>query len=463
MATNASLAKGTRDFYGDELSKRQFMIGVIEKHFKQFGFSRIETPSFENYATLIGKYGEEGDRLIFKILKSGDYLSKANEAALTSRNSQDLTPDISDKALRYDLTVPFARFVVQHQNELAFPFKRYQIQPVWRADRPQKGRYREFTQCDADVVGAQSLWQELEFLQLYNAVFTELGLIGENKVKIKLNNRKLLSGIAEVLAIGDRLAEFMITLDKLDKLGADAVAEELRLQGFEDSVWNTMQFFLDDSISQEHKLDKLHHLLATSASGLKGLEELEFLLNQSRLFNLEAIHLTFDLTLARGLHYYTGTLYEVSAPESVQLGAIGGGGRYDNLTEAFGGTEMSGVGISFGLDRLYLVMEELQLFGSHLEDQIDIVVLFLEQSDPIRLLQLISQLRSKGVASELYPEMAKTAKQYKYAEKRKARFVLYQNGKGESSKSLTLKNMKTSEIHEFDFESLHDVMTVIGA
>jgi histidyl-tRNA synthetase len=224
-----------------------------------------------------------------------------------------------------------------------------------------------------------------------------------------------------------------------------------------------MQFFLDDSISQEHKLDKLHHLLATSASGLKGLEELEFLLSQSRLFNLEAIHLTFDLTLARGLHYYTGTLYEVSAPESVQLGAIGGGGRYDNLTEAFGGTEMSGVGISFGLDRLYLVMEELQLFGSHLEDQIDIVVLFLEQSDPIRLLQLISQLRSKGVASELYPEMAKTAKQYKYAEKRKARFVLYQNGKGESSKSLTLKNMKTSEIHEFDFESLHDMITVIGA
>jgi histidyl-tRNA synthetase len=461
MATNATLAKGTRDFYGDELNKRQFMIRVIEKHFKQFGFSRIETPSFENYTTLIGKYGEEGDRLIFKILKSGDYLAKANPNILASKDSQELTPEISDKALRYDLTVPFARFVVQHQNELAFPFKRYQIQPVWRADRPQKGRFREFTQCDADVVGVHSLWQELELLQLYNAVFSELGLVNEYKVKIKLNNRKLLSGLAEVLSIGDRLTAFMTVLDKLDKIGAKGVAEELELLGFDNRVWDTMQFFLDSQRSLDQRISKLHELLADSLIGIQGLRELEFLFANAGQFEWEAIQLSFDLTLARGLHYYTGTLFEVNAPESVQLGAIGGGGRYDNLTKAFGGSDMSGVGISFGLDRLYLVLEELGLFGKYLEDQIDVVVLFFEHTDPLLLLQVVDRLRALGLSTEMYPEAAKTAKQFKYAEKRKARFVFYIDQKNDPSKPFILKNMKTSELHECNLESLHETIKLI--
>jgi histidyl-tRNA synthetase len=461
MATNATLAKGTRDFYGDELNKRQFMIRVIEKHFKQFGFSRIETPSFENYTTLIGKYGEEGDRLIFKILKSGDYLAKANPNILASKDSQELTPEISDKALRYDLTVPFARFVVQHQNELAFPFKRYQIQPVWRADRPQKGRFREFTQCDADVVGVHSLWQELELLQLYNAVFSELGLVNEYKVKIKLNNRKLLSGLAEVLSIGDRLTAFMTVLDKLDKIGAKGVAEELELLGFDNRVWDTMQFFIDSQRSLDQRISKLHELLADSLIGIQGLRELEFLFANAGQFEWEAIQLSFDLTLARGLHYYTGTLFEVNAPESVQLGAIGGGGRYDNLTKAFGGSDMSGVGISFGLDRLYLVLEELGLFGKYLEDQIDVVVLFFEHTDPLLLLQVVDRLRALGLSTEMYPEAAKTAKQFKYAEKRKARFVFYIDQKNDPSKPFILKNMKTSELHECNLESLHETIKLI--
>lgn len=461
MATNASLAKGTRDFYGDELNKRQFMIRVIEKHFKQFGFARIETPSFENYTTLIGKYGEEGDRLIFKILKSGDYLAKANPDILASKDSQELTPEISDKALRYDLTVPFARFVVQHQNELAFPFKRYQIQPVWRADRPQKGRFREFTQCDADVVGVHSLWQELELLQLYNAVFSELGLVNEYKVKVKLNNRKLLSGLAEVLSIGDRLTVFMTVLDKLDKIEANGVAEELKLLGFEDRVWDTMQFFLDTQRSLDQRISKLHELLADSLIGIQGLKELEFLFANAAQFEWPAIQLSFDLTLARGLHYYTGTLFEVNAPERVHLGAIGGGGRYDNLTEAFGGTDMSGVGISFGLDRLYLVLEEQGLFGEYLEDQIDVVVLFFEHTDPLLLLQVVDRLRTLGLTAEMYPEAAKTSKQYKYAEKRKARFVFYIDQKNEPSKPFVVKNMKTSELHKCNLESLHDTMGLI--
>lgn len=446
MATQASLAKGTRDFYGDELSKRQFMIAIIEKQFKRFGFSRIETPSFENYATLIGKYGEEGDRLIFKILKSGDYLAKAEDAALSSKDSQALTPFISDKALRYDLTVPFARFVVQHQNELAFPFKRYQIQPVWRADRPQKGRFREFTQCDADVVGVHSLWQEVELLQLYDAIFSDLGLTQNNKVTVKLNNRKLLSGLAEVWGIGNRLAEFMVILDKLDKIGPTGVADELAAQGFDQNLWDTLEDFLNPTQTTSARLEKLNAILSASEVGKKGLEEMSFLLQQSQLLSLDALDLTFDLTLARGLHYYTGTLFEVSAPKSVQIGAIGGGGRYDDLTAAFGVTNLSGVGISFGLDRIYMVLEELQLFASHLADQIDVLVLHLPETDPLKALELVREFRAQDFSSEFYPEESKPAKQYKYAEKRKVRFVVHFNTE---SKTWKAKNMKTSE--QFDF------------
>ena len=458
MATQASLAKGTRDFFGDELSKRQFMIAIIEKHFKHFGFSRIETPSFENYATLMGKYGDEGDRLIFKILKSGDYLAKANISALEAKDSQALTSSISDKALRYDLTVPFARFVVQHQNELAFPFKRYQIQPVWRADRPQKGRFREFTQCDADVVGADSLWQEVELLQLYNAIFSELGLKEQHKVTVKLNNRKLLSGIAEAFGIADRLSSFMVILDKLDKIGSDGVIAELKSQGFDPSIWETLESFLDHSVSVESRLERLRKLFASSEIGTKGIDEMQFILDQAAQLSLDSLSLTFDLTLARGLHYYTGTLFEVSAPKSVQLGAIGGGGRYDDLTSSFGGKDLSGVGISFGLDRIYLVLEELGLFPSTIGDQIDVLVLHLSDTHPLQALQVVNSLRSEGISSEFYPEPAKPAKQYKYAEKRKALNVTFWNTE---AATWVIKNMKTSEQHEFQLESLPTILPLI--
>lgn len=455
MATQASLAKGTRDFYGDELSKRQFMIAIIEKHFKYFGFSRIETPSFENYATLMGKYGEEGDRLIFKILKSGDYLAKADASALESQDSQALTSSISDKALRYDLTVPFARFVVQHQNELAFPFKRYQIQPVWRADRPQKGRFREFTQCDADVVGADSLWQEVELLQLYNSIFSDLGLKDQHKVTVKLNNRKLLSGIAEAFGIQERLSSFMVILDKLDKIGSEGVATELKSQGFDPSIWETLATFLDHNVSVESRLERLRTLFASSEIGTKGIEEMQFVLDQTAQLSLDSLSLSFDLTLARGLHYYTGTLFEVSAPNSVQLGAIGGGGRYDNLTASFGGKDLSGVGISFGLDRIYLVLEELGLFPSTIGDQIEVLVLHLMDTDPLMALHLVAKLRAEGVSSEFYPEAAKPAKQYKYAEKRKAMNVAFWNTE---ANSWVIKNMKTSEQQEFQLESRQTIL-----
>ena len=458
MATQASLAKGTRDFFGDELSKRQFMIAIIEKHFKHFGFSRIETPSFENYATLMGKYGDEGDRLIFKILKSGDYLAKANISALEAKDSQALTSSISDKALRYDLTVPFARFVVQHQNELAFPFKRYQIQPVWRADRPQKGRFREFTQCDADVVGADSLWQEVELLQLYNAIFSELGLKEQHKVTVKLNNRKLLSGIAEAFGIANRLSSFMVILDKLDKIGSDGVIAELKSQGFDPAIWETLESFLDHSVSVASRLERLRKLFASSEIGTKGIDEMQFILDQAAQLSLDALSLTFDLTLARGLHYYTGTLFEVSAPKSVQLGAIGGGGRYDDLTSSFGGKDLSGVGISFGLDRIYLVLEELGLFPSTIGDQIDVLVLHLSDTHPLQALQLVNSLRSEGISSEFYPEPAKPAKQYKYAEKRKALNVTFWNTE---AATWVIKNMKTSEQHEFQLESLPTILPLI--
>ena len=458
MATQASLAKGTRDFFGDELSKRQFMIAVIEKHFKHFGFSRIETPSFENYATLMGKYGDEGDRLIFKILKSGDYLAKADISALEAKDSQALTSSISDKALRYDLTVPFARFVVQHQNELAFPFKRYQIQPVWRADRPQKGRFREFTQCDADIVGADSLWQEVELLQLYNTIFSELGLKEQHKVTVKLNNRKLLSGIAEAFGIADRLSSFMVILDKLDKIGSDGVIAELKSQGFDPSIWETLESFLDHSVSVESRLERLRKLFASSEIGTKGIDEMQFILDQAAQLSLDSLSLTFDLTLARGLHYYTGTLFEVSAPKSVQLGAIGGGGRYDDLTSSFGGKDLSGVGISFGLDRIYLVLEELGLFPSTIGDQIDVLVLHLTDTQPFEALQLVNSLRSEGISSEFYPEPAKPAKQYKYAEKRKALNVTFWNTE---AATWVVKNMKTSEQHEFQLESLQTILPLI--
>jgi len=332
MAQKPSIPKGTRDFSPLEVAKRQYIISTIKKHFELYGFQPIETPSFENSETLMGKYGEEGDRLIFKILNSGDYLAKADETLLAEKNSLKLTAQISEKALRYDLTVPFARYVVQHQNELEFPFKRYQIQPVWRADRPQKGRFREFYQCDADVVGSKSLWQEVELVQLYDAVFTDLKVEG---VTIKINNRKVLSGIAEVIGASDKLIDFTVALDKLDKIGEDGVKAEMLAKGISEEALVKVQPLFNFSGSLSDKLQQLRDLLATSEEGTKGVEELTFICETVEELGLKSAKLNLDVTLARGLNYYTGAIFEVAAPETVKLGSIGGGGRYDDLTGIF--------------------------------------------------------------------------------------------------------------------------------
>ncbi|MFO7721374.1 MAG: histidine--tRNA ligase, partial [Gillisia sp.] len=359
MAQKPSIPKGTRDFTPLEVAKRTYIINKIKDQFEKFGFQPIETPSFENSETLMGKYGEEGDRLIFKILNSGDFLAKANEKALQEKDSLKLTPSISEKALRYDLTVPFARYVVQHQNELEFPFKRYQIQPVWRADRPQKGRFREFFQCDADVVGSDSLWQEVEFIQLYDSVFTSLGLAG---VQIKINNRKILSGFTEVIGEQEKLIDFTVALDKLDKIGEEGVKKEMLEKGISEEALKKIQpiFGLKGSFSE--KINILKTILNTSDIGKKGIEELQFIQNAISEMPLKTAQLDLDITLARGLNYYTGAIFEVAAPPEVKLGSIGGGGRYDDLTGIFGLKDISGVGISFGLDRIFLVLEELELF-----------------------------------------------------------------------------------------------------
>ena len=359
MASKASIPKGTRDFSPVEVSRRHYIISTIEKHFKTFGFQPIETPTFENSETLMGKYGDEGDRLIFKILNSGDFLRKVNSDVYNSQDSLKLSTQISEKALKYDLTVPFARYVVQHQNEIDFPFKRFQIQNVYRADRPQKGRFREFLQCDADVIGSDSLWQEVEFIQLYDAVFSSLGLEG---VTIKMNNRKILSGLAEVIEESDKLIDFTVALDKLDKIGEEGVKKEMLEKGISENALKNIQpiFSLEGNFSTKIKL--LKSLLSDSEVGQRGIQELEFIEKALQSLPLKTAQLDLDVTLARGLNYYTGAIFEISAPEEVKMGSIGGGGRYDDLTGIFGLKNMSGVGVSFGLDRIYLVLEELDLF-----------------------------------------------------------------------------------------------------
>src|SRR5690554_955932 len=339
----ASVPKGTRDFSSEEVSKRQYIFDTIRRQFQLFGYEPIETPSFENLSTLTGKYGEEGDRLIFKILNSGDFLLKVDEETLQQKDSRKIIPQISERALRYDLTVPFARYVVQHQNEITFPFKRYQMQPVWRADRPQKGRFREFYQCDADVIGSTSLWQEVEFVQLYDAVFSKLGLKG---VTIKINNRKVLSGIAQAIGAEDKLIDFTVALDKLDKIGEDGVKKEMRTKGITEEALDRLQPLFSLSGSANEQLKGLKEILGDSEIGMKGIEELDFIVSTVESIGLQTANLQIDVTLARGLNYYTGAIIEVSAPEGVSMGRIGGGGRYDDLTGILGLKHMSGVGIS---------------------------------------------------------------------------------------------------------------------
>jgi histidyl-tRNA synthetase len=451
MSKKPSVPKGTRDFSPTEVAKRNYIMETIKSKFQLYGFQPIETPSFENSETLLGKYGEEGDRLIFKILNSGDFLSKADNSALSEKNSNKVSLKISEKSLRYDLTVPFARYVVQHQNEITFPFKRYQMQPVWRADRPQKGRFREFWQCDADVVGSGSLWQETELVQLYDAVFFNLGL---KRITIKINNRKILSGIAEVIGAEEKLIDFTVALDKLDKIGEDGVKKEMLEKGISQSAIQKLQPLFSFKGSNEEKLQSLSALLQTSETGKKGIEEVEFVIENAQKLGLQVAHLELDVTLARGLDYYTGAIFEVSAPEGVQMGSIGGGGRYDDLTGVFGLKGVSGVGISFGLDRIYLVLEELGLFPKTVEENTKVLFINFGDSESLYAMQAISKLRTKGIPSELYPDAAKMGKQMTYADKRNIPFVVLTGDSEMSNNSYTIKNMRTGEQLSLNIETL---------
>ncbi|MHA3043926.1 histidine--tRNA ligase [Riemerella anatipestifer] len=435
-----SLAKGTRDFSAQEVYRRRYIISVLQKNFELFGFSPLETPSFENLSTLTGKYGEEGDRLIFKILNSGDYLSKISEQDLIEKDHKKLTPKVSDKALRYDLTVPFARFVAMNHGQFVFPYKRYQIQPVWRADRPQKGRFREFYQCDADVVGSESLWQEVELVQLYLKSFTELNL----DVKIHINNRKILSGLAIYAGIAEQLIDFTVALDKLDKIGKEGVIEELKNKNIPSEAIEKLEFLFHPLEDNLEYLSALKERFSDIEIGLKGVEELEFVIKQCLALGVSPKVLQFDITLARGLDYYTGAIFEVKSND-VQLGSIGGGGRYDNLTEVFGVKNIPGIGISFGLDRIYLVMEELNRFPQEVSQNTKYLFANYGEQEAFHAMDIIQQLRTKGVSAELYPEAAKLKKQFTYAEKKGIPYIVFVGEEEIKTKQVSIKNLETGE------------------
>lgn len=526
-----SLAKGTRDFTAQEVSRRKYIINILQNNFELFGFQPLETPSFENLSTLTGKYGEEGDRLIFKILESGEYMNSLKESWLKKStlegqidrlidsiehfssyndrfdflkyrdllgstfnnefssiiekfdlnneikgyseyliqnnnnknlflegslrhkienlyfqnlikeiNSKQLTKEISDKALRYDLTVPFARFVAMNHGKLTFPFKRYQIQPVWRADRPQKGRFREFYQCDADVVGSESLLQEVELVQLYLKSFADLKV----PVTIHMNNRKILSGLAEYAGITDKLIDFTVALDKLDKIGKDGVVKELLEREISQESIDKLDFLFSQSDDALENLLQLKEKFAGNEIGLKGVEELEFVLTQSLNLGVDIQNLVFNITLARGLDYYTGAIFEVKADE-VAMGSIGGGGRYDNLTEVFGVKNIPGIGISFGLDRIYLVMEELNLFPEEASAKIEYLFANFGGEEITDALKLIMKLRSKGISAELYPENAKINKQFTYAEKKGIKNLVFLGEEEIKNNTVTFKDLEAGE------------------
>jgi len=442
MPQKPRIPKGTRDFGPSAVAKRSYIVNTIRSNFERFGFQPIETPSFENSDTLLGKYGEEGDRLIFKILNSGDFISKVDDVTYSSKNSNTLAPKITEKALRYDLTVPFARYVVMHRNDIDFPFKRYQIQPVWRADQPQNGRFREFYQCDADVVGANSLLQEVEFIQLYDTVFADLGL---NGVTIKLNNRKVLSGIAEVIGAKHLLVDFTVALDKLDKIGEEKVKEEMRAKGIGDAAIAKAAPLFSMSGTATAQLEQLKDLLVDSEIGMQGVAELQEIFSTVTTIGLQSAQLAIDVTLARGLNYYTGAIVEVAAPQGVKMGSIGGGGRYDDLTGIFGLKDVSGVGISFGLDRIYLVLEALDLFPNDIEKQLDVLCLNFGSDEAIAVMKLMVQLRNHGIKTDMYPAAAKMQKQFKYANRRKVPYVVLVGAQELEKGTFVVKDMASGE------------------
>jgi histidyl-tRNA synthetase len=459
MAQKPNIPKGTRDFNAEEVAKRSYIMDTIKEKFEVFGFQPIETPSFENSETLMGKYGDEGDRLIFKILNSGEYLKKVSDDDYNSKSESVITSKISEKALRYDLTVPFARYVVQHQNDIEFPFKRYQIQPVWRADRPQKGRFREFYQCDADVVGSKSLFQEVEFIQLYDTVFSALKLEG---VTIKINNRKILSGIAEVIGAQDKLIDFTVALDKLDKIGEEKVKTEMRSKGISEDGISKLQPLFTLKGDFGNQVESLKSILSTSEIGLKGIEELEFINSAISNLELNTALLQLDVTLARGLNYYTGAIFEVSAPGGVKMGSIGGGGRYDDLTAIFGLKNMSGVGISFGLDRIYLVLEALNLFPKTISESTKVIFISFGESEAMTSLQAVTKLRQLGVKAELYPDAAISGKQKKkqmnYANRRQIPYMVLVGEEEVNANVFTLKIMESGKQNKLTFKALLEVL-----
>lgn len=449
-----SIPKGTRDFSASEMVKRNHIFNTISSVFKKFGYREIQTPTMENLTTLTGKYGDEGDKLIFKVLNSGDFLSNIPEEKLAGRNSQQLISDISEKALRYDLTVPFARYVVMHRNEISFPFKRFQIQPVWRADRPQKGRYREFYQCDADVVGSDSLINEAEFILIYHEALCKLGL---KDFTVKINNRKILSGIAEIIGKPELIIDMTVAIDKLDKIGFEGVTKELIERGFTESDIEKLKPIINLKGSNEEKLNSLRSILSSSETGLKGISEIETIfsyLNQFSIPNQYSIlQLELDITLARGLNYYTGAIFEVKTNE-VAMGSIGGGGRYDDLTGMFGLSDLTGVGISFGADRIYDVLEELNLFPESTTESTKALISNFDAQAEKYALPLLQQIRNAGISAEIYPSSAKLKKQMAYADDKNIPYVILIGSDEMESGLLTLKNMKTGEQQKATVEEI---------
>jgi len=442
-----SVPKGTRDFSPVEMVKRNFIFDTIKDVFKRFGYLPIETPAMENLSSLMGKYGEEGDKLLFKILNSGDYLSKT-KTDLTKAESGKFAMEISEKGLRYDLTVPFARFVVQHLNDITFPFKRYQIQPVWRADRPQKGRYREFYQCDVDVIGSNSLLNEVELIQVIDQVFQGLKV---NAV-IKINNRKVLLGIAETIGEPDKFIDITVAIDKLDKIGLEKVNQELLSKGISQAAIEKLKPIFDLSGSNYDKLKSLKEIVKDSETGLKGVEEIETVLNYFNNLSLN-IDLELDLTLARGLNYYTGAIFEVKAKD-VEIGSICGGGRYDDLTGVFGLKDVSGVGVSFGADRIYDVMEQLDIFPQEIVASTKVLFVNFGTQEESYCLPLLQKLRDNGVNSEIFPESAKMKKQMTYANNKNIPYVVLVGANEMEKGMLTVKNMTNGEQSEMTFDTL---------
>lgn len=439
MAQKPSIPKGTRDFGPEEMAKRNYIFNIIKDVYALYGFEQIETPAMETLQTLMGKYGEEGDKLLFKILNSGDYLNKISDEELDERNSLHLASKLCEKGLRYDLTVPFARYVVMHRDELQLPFKRYQIQPVWRADRPQKGRYREFYQCDADVVGSDSLLNEVELMQIVDTVFTKFGI----RIQIKINNRKILSGIAEVLDEADKIVDITVAIDKLEKIGLENVNAELKAGGITDEAIEKLQPILTMQGSNEDKLKTIEKVLESSEVGLKGVEETRFILDTLNSVGLNN-EIQLDLTLARGLNYYTGAIFEVKALDT-PMGSITGGGRYDNLTGIFGMPGLSGVGISFGADRIYDVLNTLELYPKEMLSSTQVLFINFGEKETAYCLPFIAEIRKSGIRAEIFPDKAKMKRQMNYANAKNIPYVVFA-GEDEIEKGkLMLKDMQSGE------------------